>query len=136
MSPELDNKLVMRYPEIFKNRYGDMRTTAMCWGFDCGDGWYNLLDTACGLIQHHINWRNKGAAPEDQITQLVAEQVKEKFGGLRFYTMGGDEYTSGIVALAEALSARTCEQCGSPGKLRGRGWIYTACDEHTDPEHK
>jgi hypothetical protein len=131
MSPELDNKLVMRYPEIFKNRYGDMRTTAMCWGFDCGDGWYNLLDTACGLIQHHINWHNKTAAPEDQIPQLVAEQVKEKFGGLRFYTMGGDEYTRGIIALAEALSTRTCEQCGSPGKLRGRGWIYTSCDEHS-----
>jgi hypothetical protein len=56
MSPELDNGLVIKYPKIFKNRYGDMMTTAMCWGFECGDGWYDLLNHACSLIQSHIDW--------------------------------------------------------------------------------
>jgi hypothetical protein len=29
------------------------------------------------------------------------------------------------------MSAVTCEECGAPGKRRGGGWVYTACDEHT-----
>ena len=132
MSPELDNKLVSKYPKIFANRYGDMQTTAMCWGFECGDGWYALLDTACNLIQQHIDWRNKVAkTPEDMVDQVVAEQVKEKFGGLRFYVNGGDQYTGGVIDACESMSTKTCEQCGSPGKVRGSSWFYTSCDEHS-----
>lgn len=131
MNPKLDNELVSKYPKIFANRHADMRTTAMCWGFECGDGWYALLDTACSLIQQHIDWRNKVAkTPEDRVDQVVAEQVKEKFGGLRFYVSGGDHYTSGVISMCEAMSVRTCEQCGSPGKTRGRNWFYTSCDLH------
>ena len=63
MKDELDQKLVNKYPEIFRNRYGDMRETAMCWGFECGDGWYDLIDNACAVMdnviknQHrHVKW--------------------------------------------------------------------------------
>jgi hypothetical protein len=38
MREELDKKLVEKYPKIFAQRFDDMRTTAMCWGFDCDDG--------------------------------------------------------------------------------------------------
>lgn len=132
MSPELDNKLVSKYPKIFANRYGDMQTTAMCWGFECGDGWFDILDIACGQIQSHIDWKNKYAKTEDEkVAQVVAAQIKEKFGTLRFYTNGSNEYVHGIISMAEAMSARTCEKCGSPGKVRGSSWFYTSCDEHS-----
>ncbi len=62
--------------------------------------------------------------------QVVAVQVKEKFGTLRFYYEGGDEYVSGIVAMAESMSGRICEECGAEGKQRGGGWIQTLCDTH------
>ena len=65
----------------------------------------------------------------------MADQVKEKFGTLRFYTNGGDEQIYGMIRMAESMSAVTCEECGAPGKTRGRGWIYTACDAHTKEEH-
>jgi hypothetical protein len=39
--------------------------------------------------------------------------------------------TTIIFVLLKHLSARTCEVCGAPGKIRGQGWYYTACDEHT-----
>ena len=55
MRKELDDALVRKYPEIFRDRYGDARQTAMCWGFDCGDGWYNIIDSACAAIQSHVN---------------------------------------------------------------------------------
>ena len=62
--------------------------------------------------------------------QVVAIQVKEKFGTLRFYSYGGDDYTRGVEHMAESMSARTCEECGAPGKSRRGGWIQTLCDEH------
>jgi hypothetical protein len=55
MRKELDETLCAKYPEIFRDRHGDMRSTAMCWGFECGDGWYNIIDSACAAIQNHID---------------------------------------------------------------------------------
>ncbi len=179
MSPELDSKLCEKYPKIFVNRYADMQTTAMCWGFECGDGWYNIINKLCSNIQSHIDWRVKareinmkfnealekaltgdksalieyyasGKEPtewtynrvdadialgvlrtiESEIPQVVAEQVKEKLGGLCFYYYGGDEYIAGLDAMAQSMSYVTCEVCGSPGKSRNGGWIRTLCDTH------
>ena len=47
MRQELDEQLCAEFPLIFKNRHGDMRETAMCWGFACGDGWYPLIRHLC-----------------------------------------------------------------------------------------
>jgi hypothetical protein len=69
---------------------------------------------------------------KEPIPQVIAVQVKEKFGTLRFYVDGGNEATYAMISMAESMSARTCEKCGAPGKLRGKTWLYTACDEHTE----
>ena len=144
MSPELDEKLTRKYPRIFAQRHLPPSQTAMCWGFDVGDGWYNLIDTLCSVIQDHLDWENcegkyeaarKHRPPEadggwQRAHQLEAAQVKEKFGGLRFYADGGDDFTSGAIALAEALSFRTCETCGAPGRPQQGGWIRTLCPTH------
>ena len=126
MRQELDEKLCRDYPKIFANRFGDMKETAMCWGFDCGDGWYPLINLLCREIQWHIDKNAKEGTP-----QFVASQVKEKFGGLRFYGNGGDNRINDFIWFAESMSTIMCETCGAPGKRRGRGWIYTACDAHT-----
>jgi len=179
MSPELDNQLCDKYPKIFKDRHADMRTTAMCWGFETGPGWYNIIDRLCSNIQGHIDWRRKQRlgdlrynralksalagdssrltkyfsfggevtdytkksveqeiaratyrTPSKVIPQVVAEQVKEKFGGLRFYYRGGDQYIEGLVAMAESMSYATCEECGNSGKPNKGGWIRTLCTTH------
>ncbi len=127
MKQELDEQLCKKYPLIFKNRHGDMRETLMCWGFECGDGWYQILDSLCGNIQHHIDWKAKQG---HHVPQVVAVQVKEKFGGLRFYYDGGDEQIYGMVRMAESWAANTCEECGQPGTMRTGGWIRTLCDTH------
>jgi hypothetical protein len=182
MSPELDEALCKKYPKIFVNRHGDMRTTAMCWGFEFrGNGWYNIIDALCENIQHSIDWSEKAyqidtgyndmlkqvlsgnrkaydeyfttsitdekkreeyfklwlktakkREVKEPIPQVIAVQVKEKFGTLRFYVDGGNEVTHAMINMAESMSARTCEKCGAPGKLRGKTWLYTACDEHTE----
>jgi hypothetical protein len=62
--------------------------------------------------------------------QVVVDQVKEKFGGLRFYYTGGDDLIDGMVRMAESMSEVTCEECGYPGTTRGGGWVRTLCDKH------
>lgn len=131
MKAELSKKLFEKYPKIFAVRQGTELMPFPMFGFECGSGWYNIIDALCYQIQSHIDWQNRDSA---KVVQVVAEQVKEKFGTLRFYVYGGDEYTDGMIRMAEAMSAVTCEQCGNAGKFRGRGWYYTACDEHTKAE--
>ncbi len=134
MRDELDDQLCKRYPKIFANRDGNPQDTLMCWGFECGDGWYQILDSLCGQIQSYIDWNNNSARAGykdfQPVEQVVAVQVKEKFGGLRFYYEGGDTHVSGMVRMAEAWAAVTCEECGALGQSRSGGWIRTLCDEH------
>lgn len=127
MNSELDAKLVEKYPKIFSDRFGIPQETLMCFGFEHGDGWYNIIDKLCENIQSHIDWHNRAG---EKVPQLVAVQVKEKFGALRFYTGPSTDYIRGMIAMAESMSEVTCEECGSPGKRRSGGWIRTLCDEH------
>lgn len=147
MREELDNQLCEKYPKIFANRYGDMRETLMCWGFECGDGWYKILDSLCNNIQSHIDWSHKNHEwdvkwneehPDEKrdirqpVPQVVAVQVKEKLAGLRFYYEGGDDEISGMVRMAESWASVTCEECGDPGEFRHGGWMKTLCDKHEE----
>lgn len=107
---------------IFRDRHASMQCTAMCWGFACGNGWFPLIDTLCAEIQRHVDAAH--------VQPVVAVQVKEKFGALRFYATGGDEYTRGLIWAADAISAFICEKCGAPAVSSGDGWIVTHCAEH------
>jgi hypothetical protein len=78
--------------------------------------------------------REKRAGIPPVVQQVQAHQIKEKFGGLRFYYGGGDSDIYAMVRMAEYMSFRMCEACGAPGKLRGGGWISTLCDEHAKPK--
>jgi hypothetical protein len=174
MKQELDKLLCEKYPKMMVNRNKNMQETCMCWGFECGDGWFNILDQLMGSIQHHIDWKEKQrnwaikynematqakagnfelfeedmkALPNDHykekrlaeivagdfrevpksIPQVTLDQVKEKFGTLRFYYSGGDDYIDGMVSLAESLTGVTCEGCGNIGERRGGGWVHTYC---------
>ena len=118
MNKELEKKLVEKYPILYRNYGGDMRETCMAWGMSHGDGWYDILDKLSAKLEPF---------------GIVAEQVKEKFGSLRFY-IGAcpsehfDEVYKHIQE-AEHLSSKTCENCGKPGESRGGGWIQTLCDD-------
>ena len=77
MKQELEDKLIKKYPEIFKDCDKSARESCMAWGLEVGDGWYDLIDRLCASLQWDTdrNW----------YPQVVAEQVKEKYGGLCFY---------------------------------------------------
>ena len=111
-------QMEQRFPKMFNGKYG---------GFACGEGWWPILEKLCSNIQNHIDWKNKQS---EIVPQVTVAQIKEKFGGLRFYYDGGDDHINGMVRMAEAWADASCEECGAPGKKREGGWIKTLCDHH------
>lgn len=121
MKKELEEKLVEKYPNLYKEYGGDPRETCMHWGFSHGDGWYDIIDELSAKLEPF---------------GVVAAQVKEKFGGLRFYLDYpkhlSDEDLQKVREIKneyESKSYETCESCGEPGKRRSGGWIRTLCDK-------
>lgn len=129
MKQELDEYLCKVFPKIFAERNLPMQETCMCWGFSCGDGWFNIINQLCQNIQHHIDWKNK---EKEVVAQVVVSQVKEKYGTLRFYYSGGDDTIDGMVSMAESMSGVTCEECGNIGESNNSGWIKVLCETHRE----
>jgi hypothetical protein len=97
-----------------------MTESLMCFGFECGDGWFELIYNLCERIEQ-IGY------PID----FEVVQVKEKFGGLRFYVHNGTDEIYKLISEAEAISYKTCEQCGAPASETQdtHGWISTLCEK-------
>jgi hypothetical protein len=86
-------------------------------GFECGPGWYGLLAKLTEDI--HAVIKEKG------LKDCRAEQVKEKFGTLRFYISSGVDEIFDLIEEAEEKSETTCEECGQPGELGAKGYWYS-----------
>lgn len=157
MSPELDRKLCEKYPEIFRDRHQDPSQSSMSYGFECDDGWYSLIDWLCGQIMESVQEPRKLLAYLEQKTptdferirevrealaraereQPVALQVKEKWGGLRFYISGGLDEHWPLIDMAESISRRICEQCGAMQGVQvyALGWHKALCEQHADQRY-
>ena len=95
---------------------------------DCGYGWAELIRECDSIL-----------FAEDP--NYTVAQIKEKFGGLRFYfnltDMDNYSKVSAKIMAIEEKSFEVCEECGEPGyrrRWRGNGYMYTACDEHEDKD--
>jgi len=212
VNKELTKRLVERFPVIYQDFYSPMSVTCMCWGFDHGDGWNDLVWQLSLAIEEElgytpvqkmwflfkkrfaVKWNaliyklspvrqrqykfegsGKSGDPirriethydpppwDEKIVQFLfgkmakvgrfecermalkklrfdpntgfaVQQVKEKFGTLKYYC-GGNDRINNFVNMAERLSAVTCEYCGNYGKPRSGGWIRTLCDK-CDKDH-
>jgi hypothetical protein len=120
---EFSKRMEETYPKMFAQPYG---------GFAVGAGWWPIIENLCANIQSHTDWWNKNRETRPVVEQVVVDQIKEKFGGLRFYYRGGDDYVRGLIQMAEAWASYSCEECGAPGKRRSGGWIRTLCDHHEE----
>lgn len=130
MKKENDDYLVNKYPKIFVDRYGDIKKTLMPFGFSCGDGWLWLIDNLCSSIQWRIDNPSWKDGKPIEVPQVVAVQIKEKFGMLRFYVDGGNDETHTMIRFAESLSYSICEICGSTKNVgHTNGWIITICED-------
>ena len=69
-----------RFPILFQNKDKPMTETCMCWGIECPKGWYYILEQLCNELEYsNLDYVAKWGMA------IVAEQVKEKYGTLRFY---------------------------------------------------
>jgi hypothetical protein len=138
MNKELELKLVEKYPKILKEYGGDLRQTCMAFGIETsGDGWYNLLDKCMEKLQYFCDLCLK----DGREVQVVANQIKEKFSNLCFYTTiyGATDIEQyiidDIISEAERKSKYTCEITGKDGVMCRRGyWYKTLCYEEARKE--
>ena len=122
MHKHLDFYLTTRYGELYRERFESMSRTCMCWGFECSDGWFHIIDNLSFRITHYY-------ISKDTPSNIPAVgQVKEKFGTLRFYT-SGDDIIHNLISFAEDMSSVTCEICGKPAKTYRNGWHQTLCPD-------
>jgi hypothetical protein len=130
MSPELEAAIARKYPALFGDKDKLLTESLMEFGCECSDGWYNLINHVCACIDEHI--RNGHWKHEEPYRFF---QIKEKYGGLRIYDNGHDDYIFGVIRLAESLSYVTCEVCGNAGRVccsKTGYWLRTLCAEHAE----
>lgn len=120
------NDFVKKYPFAFSNL--ENNSPFKLFGFECGDGWYDLLEPVIAWI-NDFNEKN-------QNSRIHISQIKEKYGTLRFYTSTSFDELDKLIDEAENKSEVTCETCGQPGKMRGKGWYYVSCEKHTSEKDK
>ena len=156
MRIDLENALAEKYSFMKKGRSlkdqrasGSINDLYSAFGCECSDGWYGLLDEMCTKIQ--AVYDENGSEPD-----IIIDQIKEKYGTLRFYYHFGDDnpgihaidFIGGqsvrfrpgkgdklhkriaeIVSWGEERSGEICEECGKPGKIRDLPYILTLCDD-------
>ena len=84
---------------------------------EVGEGWHPLIEELIEEL-YKLGWDGN------------VVQIKEKFGGLRFYIHGETEAMVDKIDEYEDKSFEICEKCGEPGIPKGRRWIKTLCDKH------
>lgn len=103
-------------------------------------GYDALLKTLQGKSKEPNDWdierteeiMEHGVDVTPKLDWITVQQIKEKFGGLRFYYDGGDQQIHGMVRMAEIWASNTCETCGNKGVSRTGGWVRTLCDHHEE----
>ena len=115
-----ENDIIQKYPKTFKSLHY----------VECNEGWKEIIDEVSAKIEAV----NNKYSPSSYIH---AAQIKQKFGGLRYYVSIEDidesdvKYVYDLIAEAEKRSFTVCEFCGAPAKLSKWGYnVETVCDEH------
>ena len=146
------DSLKEKYPLLFRNE--DPMEPINMFGIECNKGWFDLLDTTFNtlyarykstLLQFQF-W--KKLEPDDNYTASkieqyvleyeeklkkekealpIVEQCKQKFGTLRLYCSNTNDYSDGIISMAERMSEYICDICGNSGKLSGTNSASTTC---------
>lgn len=141
MKPELEAQLYNLSPELYRDRTKPMNETCMCWGFECGDGWFKLL----ARLGEQLNFFRS-----EYGVNIKAVQVKEKYGTLRYYYVIPEperlwhrlmawlrpqrykqacKLAEALITHAEVSSGHICEACGEWGTLNTAGWMQVLCED-------
>ena len=151
------NKLMGEFPILFRDRNKPMTQTCMCWGIECGIGWYEPIYNLCCKLEslNEFFFKNNGFI-------VKADQVKEKYGCLTWYwsfdKASPGEWTDAdsenwespkyrhfrhactsivehLISNAETDCFNTCEECGArigfiwTPRYETVGWVKYICKD-------
>lgn len=124
MNEKNSKYLIEKYPKLYVGHNMDICHNLVAFGFECGDGWFDIINVLSAKIEAYNN------TLENEEECCIAMQVKEKYGGLRFYVMHDTDEISKWIIEAEQKSEQTCESCGEPGTIDHNAyWLSCQCDE-------
>lgn len=144
------DELIKKYPKIFATYEGNPQ--GVNW-YGVPDGWLPIIDKLCGAIQHYLDHYKPSVKNPDYVEgstyisddvtthryikqslpQMTCLQMKEKFGGLRFYVANSDDNIEGMIKMATYICSNTCESCGTEEDLGvTMGWISVRCKKCAD----
>jgi hypothetical protein len=91
--------------------------------FECDKGWDKLIEPLIDYIEEY------NSKVEKEEYKIVITQIKEKFGGIRFYVRNAPEELRDMISDAESDAYEICEFCGSDEDVgqTADGWIITCC---------
>jgi hypothetical protein len=122
--PELEQQILTRWPDWFLSR-GDVKSSLMGFGFQHGDGWFQLLVETLERIEPEVELWNRELSASGARFEIV--EVKQKFGELRIIGMPTNAAIFKAFLDAQQRSRTICENCGAPGRLLEDGWFQTLC---------
>jgi hypothetical protein len=115
-------KLMTAYPQLFPKDADGQPREPDC-GAWCPVGWQPMVEELCSKLTQIVDKKKLA---------FQIEQIKEKFGGLRFYySYEGDRAPeiADLIHETEQRSFKICEVTGEEGDLcikgKGYGWMKT-----------
>lgn len=123
-----EKRLKEKHPTLFKLLHEPRTQGVPMWsiqrGFETHLGWFPLIESLCEKIQGELD------KLEDN-SEFYVVQIKEKFGGLRFYMNKSTDAINELITQAELEADTTCEKCGDPGTIENIGnWVNCFCEKH------
>lgn len=122
------DKLIQEFPGVFQNMDTEVFSSIP-------SGWYNILYNLCEELTPILNEERSKITEDPEQPLFYVHQIKEKFGGLRFYFMMNTENTElheniqKLIDIAEDKSYDTCQITGKIGTLCKKGSHYMTLSE-------
>lgn len=122
------DKLIQEFPAVFQNMDNGAISSVP-------SGWYNILYNLCEELTPILNEERSKITEDPEQPLFYVHQIKEKFGGLRFYFMMNTENTElheniqKLIDIAEDKSYDTCQITGKIGTLCKKGSHYMTLSE-------
>lgn len=135
MNKKNTNKLYKSFPYLYRGRTKPISESSMSWGFQCDDGWFDLIFELSSQIEEY---RTKNGIEAEVST------VKQKFGSLSYYIHFDDQtdpYIDNLIDEAMQKSIHVCEICGKDGEMclkPSKNYLVgieihkTLCPEHAE----
>jgi len=133
MKKSLENQILLRCPTIYRDSHLGPKENLMCFGFECGDGWFQIIYDLSVAIEEQAEKLKADGVPMEQLPSVC--QVKEKFGGLRYYVNNLFGDIDKLIDAAEVQSQQTCDVCGGPAQCQYvNDWLRTICNTCADKQ--